>query len=171
MRSEASRIERGSSPIPWIWRPSELTDYDGPLLLDTHIWVWHIDGDERQTTAGTRELLDRSGSASNLLVSDISYWEVAVKAAKGRLTFSVDAAVWLQRAEQAPGIAPLPLDRPTLLLSTRLGGSVHNDPADRMLLAAARLNSVPLVTADRLIVEYVAANPGTSVVDARPGAS
>jgi hypothetical protein len=40
-----------------------------------------------------------------------------------------------------------------------------------MLLAAARLNSVPLVTADRLIVEYVAASPGTSIVDARPGAS
>jgi hypothetical protein len=37
-----------------------------------------------------------------------------------------------------------------------------------MLLAAARLNSVPLVTADGLIVEYAAAVPGTSVVDARP---
>ena len=151
-----------------MWRPSELPDYDGPLLLDTHIWIWHIDGDESQTAVGTRELLDRSGSASRLLVSDISYWEVAVKAAKGRLTWSIDTAVWLQRAGQAPGIAALPLDRPTLLLSNRLGGSAHNDPADRMLMAASRLNNLPLVTADQLIVEYAVANPGTSVADARP---
>jgi PIN domain nuclease of toxin-antitoxin system len=76
--------------------------------------IWHIHGDERQTSAGTRELLDRSGGASRLLVSDISYG----KTAKARLTLSVDSLVWLQRAEQAPGISPLPLDRPTLLLST-----------------------------------------------------
>jgi PIN domain nuclease of toxin-antitoxin system len=167
MRSESSRIDRGSSEAPWIWRPAELPDYDGPLLLDTHIWIWHIDGDERKTAPGTRDLLDRSGGASRLLVSDISFWEVAVKAARGRLTLSVDSFVWLQRAELAPGISALPLDRPTLLLSTRLGGAAHNDPVDRMLIAAARLNSLPLVTADRLIVEYAAANPGTSVVDAR----
>lgn len=168
MTSEASRIERERSGAPWIWRPADLPDYDGPLLLDTHIWIWHIDGDESQTAAGTRELLDRSGGASRLLVSDISFWEVAMKAAKGRLTLSVDSLVWLQRAEQAPGITALALDPATLLLSTRLGGAAHNDPADRMLIAAARLNSLPLVTTDRLIVEYAAANPSTSVVDARP---
>jgi PIN domain nuclease of toxin-antitoxin system len=44
---------------------------------------------------------------------------------------------------------------------------VHNDPADRMLIAAAQLNNVPLVTADRLIVEYASNHPGTPVVDAR----
>lgn len=112
-------------------------------------------------------LLERSGSGSQLLVSDISYWEIAVKSAKGKLSLSVDVGVWLARASAAPGIRFLPLDRDVLLLSTRLAGSAHNDPADRMLLATAQLNNVPLVTADRLIVDYARAHAGTPVVDAR----
>jgi PIN domain nuclease of toxin-antitoxin system len=152
---------------PRVWRPADLPDHSGPLLLDTHIWLWHLEGSRGNTAADLLPLLDRSGARSNLIVSDISYWEVAVKAARGKLTLSVDAAVWLQRAEEAPGIRFRALDRPVLLLSTRLPGATHNDPADRMLIASAQLANIPLVTADRLIIEYAAAHPGTPVVDAR----
>ena len=154
-------------PVPRVWRPADLPDYAGPLLLDTHVWLWHLTGDRIRTTAELWPLLDRSGANSNLLVSDISYWEVAVKASKGRLTFSLDVAVWLQQAERAPGVRFHPLDRPVLLLSTRLAGAVHNDPADRVLIATAQLANLPLVTADRLIIEYAERHPGTPVVDAR----
>jgi PIN domain nuclease of toxin-antitoxin system len=153
---------------PKVWRPAELPDYAGPLLLDTHIWLWHLEGSRSHTASDLLPLLDRSGARSNLFVSDITYWEVAVKAAKGKLTLSVDVAVWLQQAEQAPGIRFRALNRPVLLLSTRLPGSAHNDPADRMLIASAQLGNLPLVTADRLIIEYAEAHPGTPVVDARP---
>jgi len=153
---------------PKVWRPESLETYDGPLLLDTHVWIWHVEGDASQMASGTTPLLDRSGARSRLFVSDISYWEVAVKAAKGKITFAVDAAVWLQRAEQAPGIRFRHLTRPVLLQSTRLVGTAHNDPADRMLIATAQLHGVPLVTADRLILEYAASHPGTPVVDVRP---
>lgn len=168
-------VESGSSgdagsgpPWPQVWRPGELSTYDGSLLLDTHIWIWHLEGDAIQMAPDTVALLNRSGGASRLHVSDISYWEVAVKSAKGKLTLSVDATVWLQRAAKAPGIHFLPLDRDVLLLSTRLAGTVHNDPADRMLIAAAKINNVPLVTVDRLIIDYANAHPGTPVIDARP---
>lgn len=153
---------------PTVWKPADLPEYAGPLLLDTHIWLWHLDGNRGHTTSDLAPLLDRSGARSNLFVSDISYWEVAVKAAKGSLTLSVDAAIWLQQAEQAPGIRFRALDRPVLLLSTRLAGSAHNDPADRMLIAIAQLANVPLVTVDRRIIEYAEAHPNTPVVDARP---
>lgn len=151
-----------------VWTPDQLEGYAGPLLLDTHVWLWHLAGDHTQLAAATPALLDRSGRHGHLLVCDISYWEVAVKAAKGKLAFSVDVAVWLQRAEQAPGIRFRPLTRPVLLESTRLGGAPHGDPADRMLMAMARLDGVPLVTADRHIVEYALAHGGTPVVDVRP---
>jgi PIN domain nuclease of toxin-antitoxin system len=151
-----------------VWTPGQLTDYDGPLLLDTHIWLWHVEGDASQVAAGTTALLDRSGAHRRLFVSDISYWEIAVKAGRGKLTFSVDVGVWLQRAEQAPGIQLRPLTRPVLLQSTRLTGTAHNDPADRMLIAMAQLDNIPLVTNDRLILEYAAAHGGTPVIDARP---
>ncbi len=150
-----------------VWTPGQLVDYDGPLLLDTHIWLWHIEGDASQVAAGTTALLDRSGAHRRLFVCDISYWEIAVKCAKGKLTFTVDVAVWMQRAEQAPGIQFRPLTRSVLLQSTRLVGASHNDPADRMLIAMAQLDNIPLVTNDRLIIEYAAAHRGTPVVDAR----
>jgi PIN domain nuclease of toxin-antitoxin system len=152
---------------PTEWGPAELSGHDGPVLLDTHIWVWYLEGDSSQMSPALPPILERLGQAGELRVLDISYWEVAMKCAKGKLVFAVEPAIWLQRAERRGGVRFLPLDREILLLSTRLPGSPHNDPADRMLIAAARLNSLPLVTADRLILDYAAANPGTRVVDAR----
>jgi PIN domain nuclease of toxin-antitoxin system len=112
-------------------------------------------------------LLERCGAKSGLIVSDISWWEIAVKAGKGKLTLSMDSGLWLNRASNAPGISFLPLDREVLLLSTRLTGSSHNDPVDRMLIATAQLNNLPLVTADKLIIDYARAHAGIPVVDAR----
>lgn len=148
-----------------VWTANDLRDYDGPLLLDTHVWIWYMDGDSSRLSSETADLLNRSGAKRQLHVSDISYWEVAVKAAKKKLTFSVDVGVWLQQAETAPGIQFLPLTRPVLLQSTRLAGSVHNDPVDRMLIAIAQLHAVPLVTADGNIVDYAKFNGATPVVD------
>ncbi len=147
--------------------PAQLREYDGPLLLDTHIWIWYLEANSSQMSRQLTSLLERTGTDNRLLVSDISYWEVAVKAAKGKLTLSVDVAVWLARASAAPGIRFHPIDRDVLLLSTRLAGTAHNDPADRMLLATAQLNNVPLVTADKLLIDYAKAHAGTPVVDAR----
>ena len=151
-----------------VWKPSDLDDYDGPLLLDTHVWIWHVEGEAQHLARTTTALLDRSGAQTRLFVSDISCWEVAIQTAKRRLTLSVDSAVWLQRAEQAPGIRFLPLTRPVLMQSTRLTGSAHNDPADLVLLATAQVYGVPLVTADRLIIAYAKEQGGTPVVDVRP---
>ncbi|HET7621364.1 MAG TPA: type II toxin-antitoxin system VapC family toxin [Gemmatimonadaceae bacterium] len=166
-RPSESPVSGAPRIAPRVWTPADLHDYEGPLLLDTHVWLWHVEGNSSHFAPGTTALLDRSGAHSRLFVSDISYWEVAVKAAKGKLSFSVDVAVWLQRAEEAPGIRFRPLTRPVLLQSTRLGGTAHNDPADRMLIAMAQLDSVPLVTGDRLIIEYARAQRGTPVVDVR----
>jgi PIN domain nuclease of toxin-antitoxin system len=151
-----------------VWVPEDLAGYDGPLLLDTHVWIWHLEGDASLMAPGTMELLDRSGVNAGLHVCDISAWEVAVKARKGKLHFSVDTMIWLRRAERAPGTRVLPLDREILLASTMLPGDMHSDPADRMLVAAAKLNNLPLVTADASIVDYAMAHPGTPVVDVRP---
>ncbi len=159
----------GARRTPYkVWKPSDLHDYDGPLLLDTHVWIWHVEGEATQVARTTTALLDRSSAQTRLFVSDISYWEVAVKAAKRRLTLSVDSAVWLQRAEQAPGIRFLPLTRSIFMQSTRLNGASHNDPADHMLIATAQLYGIPLATADRLIIAYANEHGGTPVVDVRP---
>jgi PIN domain nuclease of toxin-antitoxin system len=156
------------APVARVWTPAELHTYDGPLLLDTHVWLWRVEDDASRLASGTTALLDRCGAMSNLFVSDISYWELAVKSAKGKLSLSIDVAAWLLRAEQATDIRFQTLTRPVLLQSTRLAGAVHNDPADRMLIASAQVHGIPLVTADRQIIAYAKAHGGTPVVDVRP---
>lgn len=46
-----------------VCRPADLSSYAGPLLLGTHIWVWHLDGDTNQMTPELIALLDRCSSA------------------------------------------------------------------------------------------------------------
>jgi PIN domain nuclease of toxin-antitoxin system len=87
--------------------------------------------------------------------------------AKGSLRLAIDVSLWVARAERAPGIVFLPLDRPTMLLSTKLPGEVHGDPADRMLIAAALLQRCALVTADRTIIEYAHGETPLAVIDVR----
>jgi PIN domain nuclease of toxin-antitoxin system len=156
-RTQASRL----------FKPGDLKRWQGPLLLDTHIWLWYLEGDSARIGRNALSLLEKSGSQGNLVVSDISFWEIGVKAAKGRLSLSVEVNIWLSRASSAPGFRFLPLERDVLTLSTQLAGTAHNDPADRMLLAIAQLNNMPLVTADEMIINYAKANAGTPVVDAR----
>jgi PIN domain nuclease of toxin-antitoxin system len=150
-----------------LWKASERPSYAGPLLLDTHVWVWLLNGDVRRISAPARRVLEHANAVANLFVCDISFWEVAMKAAKGQLALAVDAAVWLDRAESAPGIRYIPLDRAILVQSTRLSGELHGDPADRMLVAAAQLNGMPLMTVDAKVISYARSQAGVPVCDAR----
>jgi PIN domain nuclease of toxin-antitoxin system len=154
---------------PEVWRPGARRTFAGPALVDTHIWIWYLDGAKERLPAEAIRLLRRCVGGEGLWVSDISVWEAGTKVAKGRLTLSPDVSAWLARAERQPGFSFLPLDRQILLSSTQLPGTVHGDPADRMLIATASLSGMPLVTADELIVEYATAEGGFSVCDARPG--
>ena len=143
------------------------TQYEGEsLLLDTHIWLWYLEGAERELPPAALELLRVANRARQLLVSDVSVWEVGTKVAKGRLRLALEVSMWIARAERAPGMTFLPLDRATLLLSTALPGEPHGDPADRMLIATALLQQCALVTADQTIMAYARKAGTFTVVDA-----
>lgn len=150
-----------------VWKPGDHEASDARLLLDTHVWVWMLDGDSKRLSAAVVALLRRSATEGNLVVSDISFWEVANKCAKGRLTISLDPVIWLERAASAPGVAYLPVERTTLIQSTRLRGDAVGDPADRILIATAQLNRTSLVTCDNEIIDYARAERSISVCDAR----
>lgn len=140
--------------------------YEGEaLLLDSHVWLWYLEGAQRELSAAALELLRAANRARQLLVSDVSVWEVGTKVAKGRLRLALDVSMWVARAERAPGMTFLPLDRATLLLSTALPGEPHGDPADRMLIATALLQQCALVTADQTIMAYARRAGTLTVVD------
>ena len=152
---------------PAVWRAVASPDRETPILLDTHVWLWTLDGTAGTLPTASRALIDRAGAARRLFVSDFSYWEIAMLVSKGRLQLGTDVGAWLDRAALAPGIVTVPVTRDVLVRSTRLPGEPHGDPADRILLAQAQALGASLLTCDKGIIAYAARTAGIPVCDAR----
>ncbi len=138
------------------------------LLLDTHIWVWVVESDAKRMSKKAIELVNRAAEAGEVLVSDISFWEVANKASREKLSLSIEPVLWLQRAAEGPGARYIPVERAALIQSTQLIGTPPRDPADRILIATAQMNAATLVTADKQILAYARRERGVSIYDAGP---
>lgn len=126
-----------------------------------------LEGDTDRLSRVVIELLKDEARDASLLVSDISFWEVANKSAKGKLSLALDPVVWLEKAGTAPGVTYLAVERAALIQSTRLRGKPPNDPVDRILLATTQLSGASIVTCDAEIIDYAQRERGISVCDAR----
>lgn len=126
----------------------------GGLLLDTHAWIWYAGADETHLSERALTEIEASRRQRRLFVSSISVWEFGMLVAKGRISVSMPIQAWVKTALAAPGVNLLALDADVALESTQLPGDVHGDPADRFLIATARVHRLRLVTADRRICEY-----------------
>ena len=122
------------------------------ILLDTHIWIWWVSHPDRLQPIH-RELLDR-GADRIFGVSIISCWEVAKLVEYGRLSLDRSVGIWLETALAEPGITLLNLQPQIVVESTQLPQPLHRDPADRLLVATARVLHCPIMTEDRKIAEY-----------------
>ena len=122
------------------------------ILLDTHIWVWWVHGDERLTSKQS-EIIQAS-EADIIGVSAISCWEIAKLVENRRLELPVLLEKWFEQALSYPGIRILELTPEISIESTRLPGEFHRDPADQIIVATARINNCPLVTSDERILNY-----------------
>ncbi len=120
------------------------------LLLDTHVFLWTIAADRRLSGTASRLILDQG---NELFLSTASVWEVFLKAQIGKLPLPkpVGAFVKTQLAENF--IRSLPLTLEHVLKLERLPMH-HRDPFDRILIAQAIAESVPIVTADRQFARY-----------------
>lgn len=124
------------------------------LLLDTHVWVWLMDGAAGKLSPATLRKIQTAAGKGRIFVSAISVWEVATLEAKGRLTFSMDCRAWVEQALAAPGVQFAELTPDIAVDSARLPGRMHGDPADRILIATARALNSTLVTHDGKILAY-----------------
>jgi PIN domain nuclease of toxin-antitoxin system len=127
------------------------------LLYDTHAWVWSAEGNVDQLGPQARAAILESEARGALLVSAISIWEVAMLHAKGRLQLTLDLERWVERALAAPGTRLVPLEPEIAIHSAQLPGSFHGDPADRILVATARILGAQLLTRDQQILRYARA--------------
>ncbi|MCC6297968.1 MAG: type II toxin-antitoxin system VapC family toxin [Anaerolineales bacterium] len=122
------------------------------ILLDTHIWVWWVDGNESLSPEHAREI--QNNESGIIGVSAISCWEVAKLVERGRITFDISIDEWLQQALAYPGVRLLELTPDIAVESTRLPGEFHRDPADQIIVATARIYDCLLLTMDDRIKNY-----------------
>lgn len=127
---------------------------DAPLLLDTHCWLWMAFGDVEKFSRPSRRLIGRAAQSGNLQVSVISVWEIAMLEAKGRVKLKMSCAEWVRRALETPGLALASLTPEIAIESSRLPGEIHADPADRILIATARVIGARFLTKDERLLDY-----------------
>ncbi len=120
------------------------------VLLDTHVWAWWLSGDAR-LTARECVALDRLAERRELRLCAISLWEAQMAFAKGRFRPLDPFEAWLRAAAAPEVIEIVPIDVRVALALNALPSSLPGDPADRLIVAAARAHALPLATHDRLI--------------------
>lgn len=123
------------------------------LLLDTHVWLWLMMGSS-ELSDDTRSKIEESAQHRQVYIAAISIWEVGMLVAKGRIQLQQDVWQWTQAALKAPGLQLIPLLPEIAIESSRLPGSFHGDPADRILVATARHAGYTLLTRDEKILQY-----------------
>ncbi len=124
------------------------------VLLDTHTLLWYAEAGGKPLGAQVLESLEAARTSRSMFFSSITVWEIGMLVAKRRLNLSQPVDEWLRRVITLTGIRELSLDMASALESTRLPPECHGDPADRFLIASARIHDMQLATADAKILAY-----------------
>jgi len=121
------------------------------ILLDTHALIW-LDQDDPALGLVARQSIDAALNDNCLTVSAISFWELAMLVAKGRIVMDLPLPAWRQDLLDL-GLIEIPVDGEVGIAAVQLE-DLHNDPADRIIIATALLRRAVLVTADQRILEW-----------------
>jgi PIN domain nuclease of toxin-antitoxin system len=120
------------------------------LLLDAHTFLWFVLGDPRLVQTALDQILD---PAQVKLVSPASYWEIAIKISLGKYTLNEPYEAFMQRGIFGNGFNILPIEPSHTAALTTLPFH-HRDPFDRLLVAQALVEQVPVLSADAVLDAY-----------------
>ncbi len=122
------------------------------IVLDTHAWLWWL-SDPDKLSRRARSAID-AALGPGIHVSSISAWEVTLLVRKGRLTLRMPVDDWIARSEGLPFLRFVPVDNRIAVRSNALPAPMHDDPADRIIVATAQLLGAALVTKDQRLRRY-----------------
>jgi PIN domain nuclease of toxin-antitoxin system len=120
------------------------------ILVDTHTFLWDLDSDHRSSRLA-KQLL--KSDEHELFFSLVSLWEIAIKIKTGKLSAIGSSVAYIRDEMDAYGIALLPVRYEHVLALESLPVH-HSDPFDRLLIAQALAESLPILTDDRTFSRY-----------------
>jgi PIN domain nuclease of toxin-antitoxin system len=120
------------------------------VVLDTHIWVWWLLADPA-LPARQRKALNNLAAERGICLPAICMWEAQMLHSKGRIELPIPFPAWLRQATSPQMLTVLPLGAEAVIAMNELPVNVQGDPADRMIVATARIHELPLATHDAAI--------------------
>ncbi|MBI3986437.1 MAG: type II toxin-antitoxin system VapC family toxin [Lentisphaerae bacterium] len=120
------------------------------LLLDTHCWLWWVAEPERLRKAVRKLIADRHNT---ILLSAASSWEIAIKYAMGKLPLPEPPEEFVPKRMVRDAMTALPVEHIHALHVASLPAH-HRDPFDRLLVAQAQVERIPILTVDRQLERY-----------------
>ncbi len=123
------------------------------LLLDTHVWLRYGNSSSPFRRAAI-DAIDEGLESGAVYVSIISIWEIALLVRQNKLALHVSVERWVDHALAVSGLQLLPLSPQIAIESVNLPEPMHKDPADRILVASARVERLTLVTADKAVLKF-----------------
>lgn len=122
------------------------------VLLDTHILLWWL-GPSNRLSSSQKEIIEQAGPEQPLWVSEISLWEIATLHSLNRIELRLPLRDWLEKATATPLVRRLGISPAVAAEVAALPDSFHRDPADRILVATARVYGATLLTKDQRILK------------------
>ncbi len=121
------------------------------ILLDTHTWIWLCQG-STELSEDAIKLIDKNAQEGKVYIAAISVWELSMLVAKNRITITKPLNQWVKEVLAQPGMNLYSLTPEIAIESSFLPGSFHGDPADRIIVATARIGDLTLLTRDSKII-------------------
>jgi len=122
------------------------------ILLDTHAWIWYLSNPDLLSEKAF-QAIETARKNESIYLSCISTWEFFMLIQKKRLALSVDETIWMRRVEELKFFQFVPVDNEIAKLAVLLP-DLHQDPADRIIVATARILGTTLITKDERLLSY-----------------
>ena len=118
------------------------------VLIDTQAFIWFFENNSRLPSS-VRLFMEQS---NNLVVSIASFWEISIKASLKKILIPENIAGLMDNA-LSNGFKILPIEREHLITLSTLD-LIHRDPFDRIVIAQAITENMPIVSSDSVFQQY-----------------
>ena len=126
------------------------------LLLDTHVWVWTVEGDVRRVGRRARRRISQAEARETVRISPATVFEIVALHAAGRLRLSRLPEQWIRQSLELPGVRLADLSVAVAVDAGCIPRTALPDPLDRLLIATARQLDATFLTSDSGILAYAA---------------
>ena len=123
------------------------------FLLDTHVWIWYINGSE-ELSKSSKKTINQALHDRTVWLAAISLWEMSMLVKRKRIILEMPCLEWINQSIATTHMQIKQLTPEIAAESCNLPGSFHGDPADCLITATARVEGLTLFTRDTKLIEY-----------------